>query len=155
MQIVTILAGANFRPAESREFLKTLPRGAQLRLERDPANPYDSSAIKVLADEIIEVDGDQGDTDKQVIEHFVGFVAKADNFELALILDGDQGEGDDPLFAEGHTPEVTRCEILDFVSGPLKPTIVIEVSTGFELGTLVKSDTDGDGEDDFLPEGDE
>lgn len=143
MQFVTVLAGANFRPAESREALKTLTKGTALRLEREASNPYDANAVRVIAD--------VGTADEGVVEHFIGFVAKADNAEIAMLLDGEPGDGDDPLFAEGHTPEVTRCEILDFVSGPLKPTIVIEISTGFELGTLVTSDDDEDGDDEFLP----
>lgn len=141
MQFVTILAGANFRPAEAKDALRTLERGAQLRLERDPENAYDSNAVKVLYDEpVVEGEG--------VREHFIGFVAKADNPVIAAMLDGEPGDSEAPYFAEGHTPVVERCEILDFVSGPLKPTIVIEISDGFELGTLVRGQA-GDDADDF------
>ncbi len=143
MQFITVLAGASFRPAEAKAALKAVDGTETLRLEAEPTNPYDVNAVKV----IMTAAG---------VDHVIGYVPRTDNYELSLLLQGIQNpDADSPLFAEGHTPEVTRCEILDFVSGPLKPTIVIEVSTGFELGTLVRSDTDGDGDEDFLPEGDE
>jgi len=147
LQFITILAGANFRPADAKAVLRELESGAQLRLERDPENAYDSNAVKVLYEEpLVEGEG--------IREHFIGFVAKADNPVIAAMLDGEPGDPDAPYFAEGHTPEVTRCEILDFVSGDLKPTIVIEIHDGFELGTLVRGE--GADDSDFLSgEGDE
>lgn len=67
------LAGANFRPSEARERCKALRIGEELELEPDPENPYDSNAIKVLAD-----------------EHFIGFIPKTDNVPvLAAINRGE------------------------------------------------------------------
>lgn len=142
MQFIIVLAGANFRSAEDRFALKSLAKGAALRLEREPTNAYDKNAVKVIVD--------LGTADSGIVEHFIGFVPASNNPEIAAMLDGNNLEGE--LFAPGHTPTVDRCEIIDFVSGPLKPTIVIEISTGFELGTLVRSDRDADedGDEDFL-----
>lgn len=140
MQYVTILAGHSFRPQEAKAALSFLEPGAALRLERDPANPYDPSAIKIIDNEFSE---------------FIGFVAAADNKDLAMILDARTGDSSAErygLIQPGHEPQVTRCEILDFTHGRTKPTIVIEVTTGFELGTLVRGpDEDGSGEPDYLP----
>jgi hypothetical protein len=161
MQFLTVLAGANFRPAEAKQVLKDLARAPRsewsklhLHLERDPANQWDANAIKVIA--TVETEGgaaDQGDVHRE--EHFLGFVAKADNRELAAILDAGDEAVELGLIKSGHEPMVERCEILDFASGEIKPTIVIEVSTGWEVGTLVHGDEDGDGEEHFLPEGDD
>jgi hypothetical protein len=142
MQFIIVLAGANFRSAEARASLKSLAKGASLSLARDPTNAYDKNAVKVL---VRGVDAELNES-----EIFLGFIPAASNPEIAALLDGRNIEGE--LFAPGHTPTVDRCEIIDFVSGPLKPTIVIEISTGFELGTLVRSDadTDEDGDADYL-----
>ena len=43
----THIAGMNFRKG-ARERLQSLDVGAQLYLERDPANKYDPNAVKVL-----------------------------------------------------------------------------------------------------------
>ncbi len=58
---------------------------------------------------------------------------------------------DDSLVAPDHTPTVDRVEIIDWVSGDKKPTIVIEVSTGYEVGTVVRSPDAAD-DDDLDPE---
>ncbi len=149
MQFITVLAGANFRPAEAKTalaFVRDQKFEHRLSLERDPENAYDANAIKV----ILTITEGGGESEPQ----FIGYVAGADAIQLAPYLDNDEERRDNngnPLWVEGHEPAVERCEILDFVSGPLKPTIVIEVSTGYELGTLVKGpDADGDGDDDFL-----
>lgn len=133
MQYITILAGHSFRPQEAKAALAMLYEGAQLHLERDPSNPYDPSAIKVIDNEFSE---------------FIGFVAAADNKDLALILDaqtGDSSAENYGLIRPGHEPQVIRCEILDFIHGRTKPTIVIEVTTGFELDTTVREDNEDDG----------
>ena len=145
MQFITVLAGHNFRPTECKVALAEARRGETpyaLRLERDEANAYDGNAIKV----IMAMGGE---------EYFIGFVASPDAYQLAPYLDNDQDRRDNdgnPLWTEDHVPQVERCEILDWVSGDKKPTIVIEVSTGYELGTLVRGpdDADEDGDEDFL-----
>lgn len=146
MQFITILAGHNFRPAECKTALAEAKRGEieyRLELERDPSNAYDPNAIKVM----MTVD----DTDEP---YFIGFVAGPDAALIAPYLDADESvreNNGNPLWTEDHVPSVERCEIIDWVSGDKKPTIVIEISTGFELGTLVKGgDADGDGDEDYL-----
>lgn len=148
MQFITILAGNQFTPVESKAALAEVAQFQtphKLTLVRDPSNAYDSNAIRV----ILELENDDN-------EYFIGHVAAADAKHLAPYLDNDEELRDNngnPLWTEDHVPQVERCEILDFVSGPKKPTIVIEVSTGYELGTLVTGpDADQDGDDDYLPD---
>lgn len=63
------LAGANFRPADAREVCKSLSIGDTLELEADPANPYDSNAVRVIAS-----------------GEFIGFIPKTDNTAVAAAL---------------------------------------------------------------------
>ena len=73
MQIITTLAGANFRPAEAKEIVRQLSVGNHLDLEAEPDNKYDPNAVKVV------LEG----------EH-LGYVAKINNPEVARALaDGD------------------------------------------------------------------
>lgn len=154
MQYLTVLAGANFRPAEAKAALKAAadrPAPAlNLALERDIDNLYDTNAVKVMLS-LQDDDTESGWTTPE----FIGFVAKADNTEIAMLLDLVEGRVSSlpHLVAFGHIPELERCEIVDFANGVLKPTIVIEFSTGYEVGTVVKSrdDEDEDGEEDYLP----
>jgi hypothetical protein len=69
---ITTLAGANFRPADAKAVLLELEVGANVRLEREASNPYDSNAIRVI---------------EPISGEFIGFVAKADNPEIADLLD--------------------------------------------------------------------
>ena len=147
MQFITVLAGANFRSSADRGALAQAHPGIHCTLQRDPENPYDPNAVKVILPYIST-------------EHFIGFVARQDNYDIARLLDAAEGQEvatesliDDGLIKEGHIPAVTRCEIIDFASGPLKPTIVIEISTGWEIGTVVQGpDEDGNGEGDYFPD---
>ena len=145
MQFITTLMGHQFTKPEAKVALDEVRRfdlPHTLRLERDPGNAYDMNAIRVI---LIDEFGH---------DYFIGHVAATIAAQLAPYLDNDQDKRDNngnPFWTEDHVPEVTRCEIIDWVSGEKKPTIVIEVSTGYELGTLVKGDADGDGEaDDYL-----
>jgi len=151
MQFITILAGHNFRPAECKVALAEIKRGMAhtLYLERDRENAYDANAIKVLADIGTEDNGPQ--------EYFIGFIAGPDAALIAPYLDAtDPDDEDEPRWADDYEPQVERVAILDWVSGDKKPTLVIEISTGFEVGTLVSGpDEDGDGDEDFLPSDDE
>ena len=63
------LAGANFRPADAREVCKSLGIGDTLELEADPSNPYDSNAVKVIAEDT-----------------FIGCIPKSDNTDVAAAL---------------------------------------------------------------------
>lgn len=69
-QVIFALAGLSFRPAEAKEAVDALNIGHDVTLERDPENEYDSNAVKVITEGV-----------------FVGFVPKADNFEIASHLD--------------------------------------------------------------------
>lgn len=69
------LAGANFRPKEAKAIIYTLEEGDTLRLERDPSNEYDSSAVRVI---------------EPVNEEFIGFIPKSDNEELAARMDAGE-----------------------------------------------------------------
>lgn len=76
MILNTTLAGANFRPADAKEFIKNqLTPETVIKLERDANNPYDSGAVKIIC------------TDDFGEEVFIGFVPKVDNPILALALD--------------------------------------------------------------------
>lgn len=70
MIIQTSLAGAQFRPSDAKELIKTIVHGDELTLERDPENEYDANAIRVLFDDI-----------------FIGFVPRADAANLAPLMD--------------------------------------------------------------------
>jgi hypothetical protein len=50
MKITCSLAGAQFRPAEAKEALRTAIIGTMLELEPDPENEYDPRAVQVLLD---------------------------------------------------------------------------------------------------------
>lgn len=148
MQFLTVLAGANFRPAPTREVLKQVALLSQrptLRLEREPSNAYDPNAIKVILTVQIPVDDQLTVADE---DYFIGYVAGADAKMIAPYLDNTAPSEE---VAPGHTPTVERCEVLDFTSGPLKPTIIIEISTGYEVGTVVRAPDAAD-DDDLDPE---
>lgn len=138
MQFITQLAGHQFAKADAKAALAEVRMGTpySLILKRDPENAYDPNAIQVH----LKLDGN---TER----HMIGHVAAADGTakQLAPYLDNDQDARENfgnPLWTEDHIPQVDRCEILDWVSGDKKPTLVIEVSTGYELGTLVNGDDD-------------
>lgn len=81
MQLHTESVGLHFRPSETKRFVnEELAIGDPLTLEREPSNPYDSNAIKVLAD----VGSDESGP---IFEH-IGFVPKTDNYVLAQLMDG-------------------------------------------------------------------
>jgi hypothetical protein len=153
VQFITTLMGHFAAKPEAKVALdevRRFERPYRLELERQPDNAYDINAIKVM----LTPEGYEGEP------YFIGHVAAPIAAQLAPYLDNDQDRRDNngnPLWTEDHEPQVERCEIIDWVAGDKKPTIVIEVSTGYELGTLVKGDADGDGDDDFLvgDEGDE
>lgn len=71
MEILTTLAGLNFRPASAKAAVDELEIGDELRLESDFENAYDSNAVKVI-------DPKTGE--------FLGFVPKTDNWEVATAI---------------------------------------------------------------------
>lgn len=125
MQFLAQLVGNQFRQPEDKEAFRQLVKGDTLALVRDPANPYDANAIKVM------------DLDQQL---HLGFIAKEIAVDLAPYLDKS---GD--VIAEGHEPEVT-CTLYDLVDAK-KPTLLIEVTTGYEVETEV-SEAAPEGDDD-------
>jgi hypothetical protein len=64
------LAGANFRPGEARTVCKSLQIGETAMLETDGDNPYDSNAVRVIAQ-----------------DEFIGFVPKSDNAPIFAALE--------------------------------------------------------------------
>lgn len=72
MEILTQLKGVNFRGAEIKQIVENLDDGAELRLEREPTNVYDTNAIKVY---------DTG------FGEFIGYIAKEGAAELAQLMD--------------------------------------------------------------------
>lgn len=97
------LMGANFRPKETREVLVGLPTGQELSLEREPENPYDPNAVKVI------FDAGTGDSGPKPI--FLGFVEKAIAEEIAPLLDRDC---------------TATCHIIGWL-GTIKPHLEIEI----------------------------
>lgn len=76
VELNTILAGASFRSAVAKDFIKTeLSRDTKIVLEREPNNQYDSNAIKVVCKDEFEEDV------------FIGYIPKVDNAVLAMALD--------------------------------------------------------------------
>lgn len=82
----TKLVGINFRPEEVKELVKALEPGDVLALEREPDNPYDPNAIRVL------------DAD----ENFLGFVAAKNALHVASEIA--------PYMDNGHNTRVTVIE---------------------------------------------
>lgn len=79
MELNITLAGANFRPADAKAFIKEgLSRDTECWLVREATNPYDSNAIKIIC---IDDFGEQ---------IFIGYVPKSDNAVLAQSLDADK-----------------------------------------------------------------
>lgn len=79
MELNITLAGANFRPAAVKAFIKeSLSRDTKIILEREPSNAWDSNAIKIVC---------KDDMDEDV---FIGYVPKSDNAVLAQSLDADK-----------------------------------------------------------------
>lgn len=68
------LVGVSFRGGEAREIVKELEIGARLLFEREPSNPYDSNAVRII---------------EPVSGVFVGYLAKESNMEVAAHLDED------------------------------------------------------------------
>lgn len=72
MEFETVLRGVSFRPLEAKEIVNQLIEGSGLKLEREPFNPHDPNAIKVL--------------DPDTNEH-LGYVAKEHAVEIAALMD--------------------------------------------------------------------
>lgn len=72
MEVFSPLVGVTFRGAEVKEIVKNLTAddGERLTLEREPTNPYDVNAVKVLCDGT-----------------HVGYIAKENNIAVAMALD--------------------------------------------------------------------
>ena len=70
MQFECEMRGANFRPAECKEHLKSLGAGDELDVVRDADNQYDANAVALYHSDL-----------------HLGFVAKETAEELAPLLD--------------------------------------------------------------------
>ena len=74
MEIICTLAGAQFRPAEAKDALRTATIGDVVSLEPDPENEYDPQAVKVI-----------------FAGHHIGFIPKASNPPIfSALRDGDE-----------------------------------------------------------------
>lgn len=125
MELNITLAGANFRPAEAKDYIKfDLKTGDKMKLVRDATNAYDERAVQI-----------HGFADMEPI--FLGFVPKSDNLLLSQALDAD--------------PDLEyECLCTGFI-GTLQPTFTIifgeperdeELDDGLEEGYLNSDDDD-------------
>lgn len=128
MQFLPQLVGNNFRSTEERDALLQLRRGDKLRLERDPENPFHENAIKVILD-------------SEAAPFHLGFIERSVADDLAPIMDNSEG-----AVSPGWTSEIKQCEVFD-LTNPKKPTLLIEITTGWEIPTAVnvggEEDPDG------------
>lgn len=68
--------GTQFRPIEAKAFVNTCEDGVVLTLQREPENPHDANAIKVLS------------PDPEAIH--IGYIAKEIAAEIAPLMDSGQ-----------------------------------------------------------------
>lgn len=118
MQFLPQLVGNNFRSEDARAALTQLKRGDNLRLERDPENPFHENAIKVI------LDSEAGPL-------HLGFIERNVADDLAPIMDSIEG-----AVAPGWISEIKQCEVFD-LTNPKKPTLLIEITTGWEIPTAI------------------
>lgn len=97
------LRGVNFRPIEAKAIVNVLEEGAQLLLEREPANRYDEFAIKVI--------------DPETAVH-LGYVAKEVAAELAPIM--DQNDRIFECFVVSNMMRKVTLRITDEVEGDVE-----------------------------------
>jgi len=72
MQFESILRGLSFRPTSAKEAVHRLAEGARLTLEREPGNPHDENAIRVMEPESGE---------------FIGYIAREHAGDIAFQMD--------------------------------------------------------------------
>ncbi len=120
------LTGVSFRPADAKEAAYNLRGGDMVRLERDPENPHDSNAIKVIFS-----DG--------LIEHFVGFVERGVASRLARWLD------------EGYEYE---GQVIQLMESKMTPCCIDFSPTGAMVAIDEPSDEEFLGEENFDENGD-
>lgn len=113
MQFLPQLVGNQFRPAEGKAAFRELAEGDVVTLERDYENEYDANAIKVL-----NADG-----------VWLGFIDRGNAADMARILDKLPS-----AIADGHEPEVTAT-VYELAA---KPTLLVEITTGYEVPTEVR-----------------
>lgn len=74
MPLQVPLMGANFRPREAKDVIRALGIGDTVRLEADPDNEYDATAVAVYSDET-----------------HIGFIPKESNSAIfAVLMEGAQ-----------------------------------------------------------------
>lgn len=71
--VEALVRGTQFRPIEAKAFVNEVEEGTVLTLQREPSNPYDENAIKVLS------------PDPDAIH--IGYVAKEIAAEIAPVMD--------------------------------------------------------------------
>lgn len=70
MHLNTKIVGARHRGEDALKFAMSAEPGDEYTLERDPQNPYDANAIRVMGYGV-----------------FIGFIPKSDNADLAAAMD--------------------------------------------------------------------
>lgn len=89
MILHSLLVGAHFRPP-AKQVLAHLPAGTELVLQREPENPYDSGAIKVLVDLKYELpEGQRGSLDVALLgtgTDLVELLAAEEPLQLGFII---------------------------------------------------------------------
>lgn len=95
--------GAQFRPAGTKDLIRSLAIGDELTLEREPENAYDANAIKVLHDTT-----------------HIGYIEASVAADLAHLID-------DPSYT---VTEVTILSFLNSVKPHLNITLVEEEGDG-------------------------
>lgn len=119
MQFLPQLVGNSFTATEGKAAFGLLANGDTLVLQRNPDNPYDANAIEVHTPSGI----------------MLGHVNKEIAADLAPIMDNEDG-----AVAEGHESTYT-CIAYDCFTNAKRPTLLVEITTGWEVDTEVHEAT--------------
>lgn len=104
------LAGLQFRAAEAKQVVLGLIVGDELTLEREPENPYDENAIRVLKDD----------------EH-IGYLEKIANPPIAMAM--DEGKTLTCTVADIYLPDDNDTHDKRW----MRPMLRIEVGDGGDI----------------------
>lgn len=113
MKFESFLAGANFRPREARDLVRSLKVNDTLLLMRDKGNEYDQNAIKVMAPDPQYLEGSNIKAERY--HTHIGFIERAVAAKLAPFMDAEEVVG-----LSGYT-----CTVIEGGVGPLKPLLEI------------------------------
>lgn len=103
------LAGVQFRPKETKEIVKMLNIGDELKLQRDPGNEHHVNAIKVLDEEgnwLGFVNKDVADEIAGRLDDGADYTCTVDTFlsttkpQLKIVFAGEEDEEEDESVRE-------------------------------------------------------